>query len=110
MIYKELEEIARQNRESDPDNAQFYTVEWARAFCERLNKSPAEYLEWSKAKRAELAAIDWEALDKKAEEMAKENPEFYAKMTGPIDGFSYGLMLKSGEIKEDLSRSDDSEQ
>lgn len=100
MIYKELEEIARQNRESDPDNAQFYTVEWARAFCERLNKSPEEYLKWKSAKRAELENIDYKALAKASEEKAKADPEYHAKMTGPVDGYSYGLMLKSGEISE----------
>lgn len=109
-MYTALEEIARIKREQDPEDAHIYTVDWARDFCAYIGKSPDEYLQWYKAETARLESLDYEAMDKKAEELAKENPEYYAKMTGPVDGFSYGLMLKSGEIKEVLSGSDTSDQ
>lgn len=99
-MYEALEEIVKINKKNDPDDADFYTVEWARQFCAGIGETPEEHLAWLKQTSAELDAFDFEAFAKESAEKAKANPELEAYMTGPIDAFSYELMLKSGEIKD----------
>ena len=100
-MYEALEEIVKIKQQQDPEDAGFYTVEWARDFCARIDETPEQHLAWLKSKQAELEATDWDAFAKESDEKAKADPEYYKKMTGPVDGFSYGLMLKSGEIDND---------
>lgn len=93
-----LQAIADHFKKNDPDDADFYTLGWARDECAFLNKSPDEYLAYLQANEARAEAANPITED---QAWTKDLPPHYiAKFGGPIDGFSYGLMKESGELAE----------
>jgi hypothetical protein len=93
-----LQAIADIYKKDDPEDADFYTIEWVRDECATFNRSPEEVLaglQASEARRAARTVItDNQPLIKD-----HPNPAHYAmKYGGPIDAFSYDLMEKSGEL------------
>jgi hypothetical protein len=65
-MYDALEEIVKINKQNTPENADFYTVEWAREFWARIGETPEEHLAWLKTTSAELDAFDYEAFAKES--------------------------------------------
>lgn len=89
-----LQAIADILIKDNPNRAHVYTPEWVQKKCATLNKSPEEYL-------ADLQAIEATA---EAVEIIEDQPwtkelpfHYKEKLTGAIDGFSYGLMKQGGE-------------
>ncbi len=94
-----IELIIERERLDDPEGAAYYTEDWVRQKCGRLNWTPEQYL-------AELDRIDTDRLaragqapdapDPKWEKMRQEDPEQYLnaleKSGGPMDGDSAELM------------------
>ncbi len=85
-----LQAIADIYKKNDPEDADFYTLEWVRNKCASFNESPEEML-------ANLQAI--EARAEAAEPVAEDAPwtkdlppHYVEKLSGPVDGFSYALM------------------
>jgi hypothetical protein len=72
------------------------TLEWVQKKCASLNKSPEEMLDSLQEIEARRAARPVITED---QPWTKDLPAHYVeKFSGPIDGFSYGLMEQSGEL------------
>ncbi len=96
MANEILQAIVDIYKKDDPEDADFYTVEWVQHECAIFNQSPEEVL-------AELQAIEAraEAMPAVTEDQpwTKDLPAHVVmKLSGPIDGVSYGLMEDSGEL------------
>jgi len=98
MSNEVLQAIADIYKKNDPEDADFYTLEWVQSECQAFNQSPEESLaelQASEARReARTIITDNQPLIKN-----HPNPAHYAmKYGGPIDAFSYELMENSGEL------------
>ena len=89
-----LQAIADIYRRHDPEDADFYTLEWVNNKCFYFYKSPQELL--AILQESKLRGINTEgALWSKEDGFAAHRE---MKYSGPIDAFSYELMEKSGEL------------
>lgn len=87
-----LHEIAEHFRREDPEDAGFYTEEWAQRECADLNMSPEEYLAYlDNCTARSVAAADIT----EDQPWTKGLPEHVKdKLSGPVDALSYELMAK----------------
>jgi hypothetical protein len=96
MANEVLQAIANIYKKDDPGDADFYTLEWVQSECAAFNQSPEEVLaelQAIEARRATMPVVTEDAP------WTKDLPAHYVdKLSGPVDGFSYGLMEKSGEL------------
>ena len=81
-------------KQHDPEDADFYTLSWARTKCTYFQKSPMEMffiLQDSKARGIKTGGALWSKEDgfKAFREL---------RFGGPIDSFSYEQMERSGEL------------
>lgn len=85
-----LREIVEHYRREDPEDAAFYTEEWAQERCSRLNMSPTELL----ATLDRVTAVAVEQADLAEDQpWTKGPPEHYAdKLSGPVDVVSAELL------------------
>jgi len=91
-----LQAIADIYKKNDPEDAVFYTLEWVQGECADFNQSPEEYLASLQEIEARMATMPVVTEDAP---WTKDLPAHYVdKLSGPVDGFSYGLMKKSGEL------------
>lgn len=96
MANETLQAIADIYIKDNPDHADIYTIDWVRDECATFNKSPEEVLATLQAIEARMEAMP-STTDNT--ELTQDMPAHYAdKFSGPIDGFSYGLMENSGEL------------
>jgi hypothetical protein len=80
-----LREIVEHYQRDDPEDAGFYTEDWARERCARLDMSPEELL-------ATLAVAVEQADLVEDQPWTKGLPEHYKdKLSGPMDVVSAGL-------------------
>ncbi len=91
-----LQAIADIYKKNDPEDADFYTLDWVQKECASFNQSPEEYLASLQEIEARMEAMPVITED---QSWTKDLPAHYVeKFSGPIDGFSYGLMEQSGEL------------
>lgn len=96
MSNEVLQAIVDIYKKDDPEDADFYTFEWVEKKCAFSNKSPEEMLASLQEIEARRAARPIITED---QPWTKDLPAHYVdKLSGPIDGFSYGLMEQSGEL------------
>jgi hypothetical protein len=96
MSNEVLQAIADLYIKDYPEDASFYTLERVQKKCASRNKSPEEFL-------ADLQEIETRRAARPVitedQPWTKNLPAHVVmKLSGPIDGFSYGLMEESGEL------------
>ena len=98
MIKDVIDQIRELEIIDDPENADFYTRDWVQNRCAKLNKSPEEYLKKLNDCIAITQAVagvepDMDWLDTLSDE---ERALYKEKLSGPVDGLTYGLMKEEG--------------
>jgi len=98
MANEVLQAIADIYKKDDPEDADFYTLEWVQGKCASSNKSPEQMLAYLQAIEAKAEAMPT-VTDNQPLIKDHPNPAHYAlKYGGPIDALSYELMEQSGEL------------
>lgn len=89
-----IQAIADIYKRHDPEDADFYTLEWVQEKCSYFYKSPKELL--AILQMSQDRGINTEgALWSKEDGLAAHRE---MKYSGPVDAYSYELMEKSGEL------------